>query len=51
VVALDAHQLEAIRFAIEHHGEGKRLKPVFEALEGEFPYEILRCVQADMARS
>ncbi|MCW8918467.1 MAG: DNA helicase RecQ [Gammaproteobacteria bacterium] len=51
VVALEAHQLEAIRFAIEHHEGGKRLKPVFEALEGEFPYEILRCVQADMARS
>jgi ATP-dependent DNA helicase RecQ len=50
VIALDDHQLEAIRFAIEHHGEGKRLKPVFDALEGEFPYELLRCVLADMAR-
>jgi hypothetical protein len=42
--------LEAIRFAIEHNDGGKRLKPVFEALEGEFPYEVLRCVLADMLR-
>ncbi len=50
VVALAENQLEAIRFAIEHNDGGKRLKPVFEALEGEFPYEVLRCVRADMVR-
>jgi ATP-dependent DNA helicase RecQ len=50
VVALQPHQIEAIRFAIEHNEGGKRLKPVFEALEGEFPYEVLRCVLADMQR-
>ena len=50
VVTLEAQQLEAIRFAIEQYEGGKRLKPVFEALEGEFPYEILRCVRADMQR-
>ena len=50
VVALAEHQLEAIRFAIEHHEGGKRLKPVCEALEGEFPYEVLRCVVADLQR-
>jgi len=50
VVPLQAHQLEAIRFAIEHHDGGKRLKPVFDALEGEFPYEVLRCVRADLLR-
>ncbi len=50
VVALPDHQLDAIRFAIEHHDGGKRLKPVFEALEGEFPYEVLRCVRAEMQR-
>jgi ATP-dependent DNA helicase RecQ len=50
VVALQEHQLEAIRFAIEHNEGGKRLKPVFEALEGEFPYEVLRCVMADLQR-
>ncbi len=49
-VALADHQLEAIRFALEHNEGGNRLKPVFEALEGEFPYEVLRCVRADMQR-
>ncbi|MDH5784713.1 MAG: DNA helicase RecQ [Chromatiales bacterium] len=48
VVKLEDHQLEAIRFALEHHDGGKRLKPVFEALEGEFSYEVLRCVRADV---
>jgi ATP-dependent DNA helicase RecQ len=50
VVSLQEHQLEAIRFAIEHNEGDKRLKPVFEALEEEFPYEVLRCVRADMMR-
>ena len=50
VISLEPHQLEAIRFAIEHHDGGKKLKPVFEALEEEFTYEILRCVRADLAR-
>ena len=50
VVPLEGEELEAIRFAIEHHEGVKRLKPVFEALEGEYPYEILRCVRADMVR-
>lgn len=50
VVTLQSHQLEAIRFAIEQCDGGKRLKPVFDALEGEYPYEILRCVRADMIR-
>ncbi len=48
VVSLQEHQLEAIRFAIEHHEGGRRLKAVFEALEGEFSFEVLRCVRADM---
>ena len=50
VLSLEEHQLEAIRFAIEHNDGGKKLKPVFEALEGEFAYEILRCVRADLLR-
>ncbi|MCW8982432.1 MAG: HRDC domain-containing protein, partial [Gammaproteobacteria bacterium] len=49
VVQLEDYQLESIRNAIEYNDGGKRLKPVFESLEGEFPYEILRCVRADMA--
>ncbi|MDH3355042.1 MAG: DNA helicase RecQ, partial [Chromatiales bacterium] len=50
VVTLQENQLEAIRFALEHNDGGKKLKPVFEALEEEFPYEILRCVRADINR-
>jgi ATP-dependent DNA helicase RecQ len=48
VVPLQEHQLESIRYAIELNEGGKRLKPVFDALEGEFSYELLRCVRADM---
>ena len=50
VVPLPQQKLEAIRFAIEQYDGGKRLKPVFDALEGEFSYEMLRCVRADMVR-
>jgi ATP-dependent DNA helicase RecQ len=50
VVPLQETQLEAIRFAIEHNDGGKRLKPVFDALEEEFSYEVLRCVRAEMLR-
>ncbi|MDH5436013.1 MAG: DNA helicase RecQ [Gammaproteobacteria bacterium] len=50
VIPLQSHQLEAIRFAIEQFEGGKRLKPVFDALEGEFSYEVLRCVRSDMVR-
>ena len=50
VVPLESHQLEAIRFALEQFEGGKRLKPVFDALEGEFSYEVLRCVRSDMVR-
>ena len=50
VVSLQHNQLEAIRFAIEQYEGGKRLKPVFDALEGEFSYEVLRCVRSDMTR-
>lgn len=50
VVLLQDQQIEAIRFAIEQYDGGKRLKPVFDALEGEFSYEMLRCVRSDMTR-
>ncbi len=49
VVPMQQQKLEAIRFAIEQFDGGKRLKPVFDALEGEFSYEVLRCVRADMS--
>lgn len=50
VMPMPQQQLETIRFAIEQYEGSKRLKPVFDALEGEFSYEILRCVRADMTR-
>jgi len=50
VVTLPDEALTAIRFAFEHHGEGNRLKPVFEALGGEYPYEVLRCIKAALGR-
>ena len=50
VLTLQEQQLDAIRFAIEQYDSGKRLKPVFDALEGEFSYEMLRCVRADVIR-
>jgi ATP-dependent DNA helicase RecQ len=50
VVRLREEQLSSIRFAIEQYDGGKRLKPVFDALEGEFSYEVLRCVRSDMTR-
>ena len=49
VLGLDEPQLNAIRYAFEH-AEDKRLKPVYDALEGEYDYAILRCVQADINR-
>lgn len=51
VVALPDEAMSAIRFAFEHHGEGTRLKPVYEALGGEYPYEVLRCFRAALERS
>ena len=50
VVPLEQDQLKAIRFAFEQFDSGKRLKPVFDALEGEFSYEVLRCVRSDITR-
>ena len=43
---LPQEQLDAIRYAFEQFGVDGRLKPVYEALEGEYDYGVLRCVQA-----
>jgi ATP-dependent DNA helicase RecQ len=51
VVGLDEPALKAIRFAFEQNEEGNRIKPVFEALGGEYSYDVLRCVKADMERA
>jgi ATP-dependent DNA helicase RecQ len=50
VVSLPDEEMKAIRFAFEHHFGERRLKPVFEALGGEYPYEVLRCVRAALER-
>jgi ATP-dependent DNA helicase RecQ len=50
VVALAEEEMKAIRFAFEHHFAEKRLKPVYEALDGAYPYELLRCVRAELER-
>ena len=45
VIELDDDALQEIRFAFEHSEDG-RLKPVYEALGGEYDYGILECVRA-----
>ena len=48
VTGLDEEAINAIRFAFEHSEDQARLKPVFEALGGEYDYAVLRCVKASM---
>ena len=45
VVALEEAALQEIQFAFDH-AEDERLKPVFEALGGEYDYGVLDCVRA-----
>ena len=46
VVPLDEEELERIREALRASG-AQALKPVFEALGGQYSYEVLRCVRAE----
>jgi ATP-dependent DNA helicase RecQ len=48
VLQLPQEQLGAIHFAFEQYGGDGRIKPVYEALEGEYDYGLLRCVQAGL---
>ena len=50
VLELDEQKYDEIVFAIESFGddEDRRLKPVFEALDGIYDYGMLRCVQASI---
>ena len=50
VVPLDDAELERVRDALRATG-GKALKPAFEVLGGRYPYEVLRCVQAQQAET
>ncbi len=47
-IQLSEDELKRIRFALEQNDEEGKLKPVFESLEGEFDYGILKCVKAAM---
>jgi hypothetical protein len=48
VVDLPDADLKRIRNAIEQLADGPNLplKPVYEGLEGRYPYDLLRCVRA-----
>jgi len=48
VVGLEEHVIKMLRDAIEQFAEQGRLKPVYEALQGEYDYNILRCVKASL---
>ncbi len=53
VVHLEESELGAIRFAFEQaegEGQGVRLKPVFDALEGRYDYGLLRCIKLALER-
>ncbi|MDH5485176.1 MAG: helix-turn-helix domain-containing protein, partial [Gammaproteobacteria bacterium] len=50
VVKLDEQQISLIQNAfLETAAEEGRLKPVFDALDGLYNYEVLRCVRASIA--
>ncbi len=46
-IELDDKQLKAIQFAFDQNEDGK-LKPVYEALEGEYDYGVLQCIRASL---
>jgi len=50
VVDINDQQISAIQEAIlMTEGSQEKLKPVYDALDGMFEYEVLRCVRAAMA--
>ena len=48
VIGLEENVINMLRNAIEQHEEAGRLKPVFDALGGQYDYNILRCIKATM---
>ena len=49
VIDINEHELNTIQDAIlASDGSESRLKPVYEALDGTYDYEVLRCVRASM---
>jgi len=50
VVNISENEITLIQNAILELGEeARKLKPVFEYLDGQYDYEVLRCVKASMA--
>ena len=51
VLSLDEAEYQRLVQVIEHFGEAAegRLKPAYEALEGQYDYGILKCVQAALS--
>jgi ATP-dependent DNA helicase RecQ len=47
VIELDDKELKAIQFAFEQH-DGDKIKPIHEALDGEYDYGVLQCVRASL---
>ncbi len=46
-IELDEKEIKAIHFALEQSEDGK-LKPVYDALEGDYDYGVLQCVRASL---
>ena len=47
VIKLDDKEIKAIQFAFEQY-DGDKLKPIHEALDGEYDYGVLQCVRASL---
>ncbi len=47
-IELSDDEMKRIRFAFEQN-DGDKLKPIFDDLEGEFDYGVLKCVKAAIA--
>jgi len=50
VTGLDEEALNAMRFVFEHSDDSSKLKPVFDTLNGEYDYAVLRCVKASLTQ-
>jgi len=48
VLGMDENEFSYLQDAIQQHAEDRRLKPAFEALNGEVDYGVLSCVRAAM---
>ncbi|MCU7868958.1 MAG: DNA helicase RecQ [Candidatus Thiodiazotropha sp. (ex Lucinoma borealis)] len=49
-IPIQQDQLRIIHFAFEQYGTDGKLKPVYEALDGEYDYGILRCIQVALGQ-